>query len=135
MRHPIILLAAAALLPLPALAAPAAKRTVVVKHMVNPDGTVGVGSAAGEDPAVQRLVNDCSGRKFETTGSVGEGADKRETRIKLCGKPGASGAEWAKTLKDARSRIAAADLPDSSKAQIVAALDTAIARAESEPGR
>lgn len=116
-------------LPCAATAAPA-KKTVVVKHVVGPDGTVHDETSVGlaPDPALKTLVDECSGRKFEAVGVVGEGEQKRSTKIKLCGKPGETDAEWLATLQDARSRISGSALPAEIKAQIVAQLDTAIGR-------
>lgn len=115
----------------PALAAPASK-TVVVKHIVQADGTVHEQSSetTGAVPSQQlkSLVDSCPDRKFETTATIDANGQKRETHIRLCGKKGESDAEWAATLKDAIKRIKGSPLADESKARIVAELTAEIGK-------
>ena len=84
--------------------------------------------AEAADPQLKSLADTCAGHKFETTVVTGPG---RGSKVKICGEPGESDAQWVETLKDSLRKTE--DNPDMGprvKEQIVAALTTEIARAE-----
>lgn len=80
------------------------------------------------DPNAAAIVADCSSRKFETRVEIEKDGQKRLTRMKLCAAANSDDAAWARTLKDARTKIAAhPHISEESKANIVAKLDAEIA--------
>ena len=100
-------------------------------------GVAQVGSAVPRDEAVSEpdaeirsLVETCAGHKFETIVSVAPG---RGSKVKICGEPGQTVAEWVVTLKDsiAKTQANAAMAPDQ-REKIVAALRAEVARLEGE---
>ena len=81
------------------------------------------------DPEAVKLVTDCDARKFETTVEREENGEKQSSKVKLCGKPGQTDAEWIATLKDAAAKIEAnPKMPQTVKDQLSGALETEIAR-------
>ena len=80
------------------------------------------------NPQLKSLADSCSGHKFETTVVTGPG---RGSKVKICGEPGESEAQWVETLKDSiRKAEANPDLAPRVKDQIVAALKIEIAGVE-----
>lgn len=80
--------------------------------------------------ATETLAASCLDRKFETTVQVaGRDGQPRASKVKLCGKPGQSDAEWLGTLKDAVEKVVLD--PKMSKAvkdQLITAFNGEIAR-------
>lgn len=75
------------------------------------------------------LIESCSAHKFETTVDATVDGQPRRSKVKLCGKPGQTDADWAHTLEDAVGKIAAnPDMPTEVKAQITTALTAELAR-------
>lgn len=91
--------------------------------------------AAAEPPAdVQKLVQDCSAHRFETTIKGVKQGKPHESKVKLCGTPGQSDAEWIGTLKDAIAKVAAnPSMPPSAKQQIIVAVNAEIVRLGAVP--
>lgn len=84
--------------------------------------------AEAANPALKSLADTCAGHKFETTVVTGPG---RGSKVKICGEPGESDAQWVETLKDSMRKTQ--DNPGMGprvKEQIVAALTAEIAKAE-----
>jgi len=80
-------------------------------------------------PEMEKLLEDCSAHKFETTIDVTVEGKPKKSKVKLCGKPGQSDAAWIGTLKDAIEQTAANDrMPGSVRAQIITALSNEITR-------
>ena len=81
-------------------------------------------SDAGESQ-LKSLADSCSGHKFETTVVTGPG---RGSKVKICGEPGQTDAQWIVTLQDSiRKAEADPDMAPHVKEQLVAALRTEIA--------
>lgn len=93
-------------------------------------GLFATAAAAQEEPAadLKALAESCDAHKFETTVIV-EGS--RGKKVKICGKPGQSDADWLVTLRDSAAKVEAdeAMAPDV-KDQIAAALEAEIQRLE-----
>ena len=90
-------------------------------------------AAQAADPAAratETLAASCIAHKFETTVQVkGPDGKPRASRVKLCGKPGQTDAEWLRTLKDAVDKVTAdPKMSPGVKGQIVTALGAEIAR-------
>ena len=81
----------------------------------------------GATPERVAAIADCKGRWFEGAAIV-DPATKRGTRIRLCSKPGATDAEWTKTLRDAADQVRRRDMPAEPKAKLLAQIDAAIAK-------
>ena len=85
-------------------------------------------------PELKSLAETCAAHKFETM--VTRGDLKRATKVKICGKPGQTDADWLNTLKDSiRQAEANNALSQPVKDQIVAALKSEISRLESPAAR
>ena len=83
------------------------------------------------DPETVKLVADCSARKFETVVEREENGEKKSSKVKLCGQPGQTDAEWIATLRDAAAKIEGnPNLSQSAKEQLSAALEAEIAKVE-----
>jgi hypothetical protein len=81
-------------------------------------------------PEQKALAERCAAHKFETTVVVGDSG--RGKKVKICGKPGQSDADWLVTLKDSASKVAADKaMAQPVKAQIIAALKMEIDKLES----
>lgn len=79
----------------------------------------------GGESQLKSLADTCSGHKFETTVITGPG---RGSKVKICGEPGQTNAEWIVTLQDSiRKAEADPDMAPHVKEQLVAALRTEIA--------
>lgn len=83
--------------------------------------------AAAPDPELKALADSCMGRKFETLVAV-EGRS-RGSRVRICGEPGLSDADWLNTLRSSiRQTEANGSLSQPVKDQIIGALKAEIAR-------
>ena len=83
-------------------------------------------AATNEAPRaeMEKLLQDCDAHKFETVVNVMVDGKPHQSKVKLCGTKGQSGAAWVDTLKDAIAKIKANDkMPAETRAQIVAAMD------------
>lgn len=82
--------------------------------------------------ATETLAASCLDHKFETTVQVtGRDGRPRASKVKLCGKPGQSDAEWLVTLKDALEKVVLdPKMAKSAKDQVITALNAEIARLE-----
>lgn len=86
---------------------------------------------SAEKPAAeaQKLVEDCSAHRFETTIKGMRKGKPHESKVKLCGTPGQTDAEWIGTLKDAIAKVTVNPaLPPSAKQQIITAVKAEILR-------
>ena len=118
-----MMLAAAALLAGPALGQAGAGQRNDSRKMVRQM------SGKTVDPEAEAALANCAAHKFEASAEVGEGKAKRVTRIKLCGKAGDSDEAWIATLQKAGAQIKASEqLPEESRAKLIAAIDAEIAR-------
>lgn len=88
------------------------------------------GVAAEPDAAVKALADSCSARMFETVVPVAPG---RGTKVKICGVPGQTDAQWLVTLKDSLAKTESnAAMEPAVREKIVAALQAEIDRLEGE---
>jgi hypothetical protein len=102
---------------------------VVVRRTVLSSGKVR--TVVSGDPAAKAIIAGCGERRFETSAEVMDQGQKRMTKIKLCAKPGEDDAMWVKSLRQAATTIkGTAELPEASRAKIVADLAAEIARIE-----
>lgn len=86
-------------------------------------------SSSGPPAELKALADSCSDHRFETT-VVTDGSG-RGKRVKICGKPGQTDAEWLVTLRDSAKKVEADPAMEQAvKDQIVTALNTEIARLE-----
>lgn len=133
-RHLPLACLTAALVMQPALAGArqVTVHKVIIKDISSKGGLTKIVSTG--DPAARALISSCGERRFETQAEVTDSAGrKRVTRIKLCAKPGQDSASWIKTLRSAQATIrSSTTLPPEARTQIVAALQTEIARVEAE---
>ena len=85
--------------------------------------------AVGPQSELKALADSCAHHKFETTVVVdGSGRGKR---VKICGEPGQTDAEWLVTLRDSAKKVEAdGAMAQSVRDQIIAALKTEIGRLE-----
>jgi hypothetical protein len=75
------------------------------------------------------LADSCSDHRFETT-VITDGSG-RGKRVRICGKPGQTDAEWLVTLRDSAKKVEADPaMAQAVKDQIITALETEIARLE-----
>lgn len=79
----------------------------------------------GATPDRVALVNACGGHKFETMVEV-DAVTHRASRVKLCSKPGASDADWVKTLQSAIEQIEQRDMPPEARDKVIAELKAEI---------
>ena len=87
--------------------------------------------AGGEHDRHAALAADCGkGRKFESSSESGDDAkEKRVSKMVICSDPGESDEAWAKTLRDALTRVQGNDdMPAEGKAKIMADLQSEIAK-------
>lgn len=85
--------------------------------------------SAAAEPDLKALADSCDARKFETLVVVdGSGRGKK---VKICGKPGQTDAEWLVTLEDSARKIEAdPQMAQAVKDQILAALKPEIEQLE-----
>lgn len=85
-------------------------------------------------PEARKLIEDCSARRFETTIKGMSKGKPRESKVKMCGIPGQTDAEWIATLKDAVAKVAANPaMPPDAKKQIITAVNAEIVRLGAAP--
>ncbi len=104
-----------------------------------------IGAAAAAQPNAQpagtgqagaeAAAQSCTARKFETiirfTGANGK---ERQSKVKLCGTPGQTDAEWAKTLRDGADKMRAnLSMPPEARQQVVAAIEAELAKVDAAP--
>lgn len=116
-------MAAKALILLASLAAFAPGRAASPER----DNAVTIGATADR----VQLIQQCGGHRLETKAVVS--ASGREISVKLCSQPGASDADWVRTLEAGKQQIAEADYPPSAKQQLVAAFDAEIRKYGARP--
>ena len=86
-------------------------------------------AAAAPAPELKALADSCSAHKFETIVTI-EGR-RRGSKVKICGEPGQTDADWLNTLRDSvRKTEADAAMAPALRSQIVTALKAEIARLE-----
>lgn len=97
----------------------------------------GLAEAQPKEPApadapsaeMQKLLQNCDARKFETVIDVTVEGKPRKSKVKLCGTAGQSDADWIKTLKEAVDKTAANQkMPQAMRDRIITALNGEIAR-------
>ncbi len=83
---------------------------------------------------VQKLLEDCSAHRFETTIKGMSKGKPRESKVKMCGTAGQTDAQWIETLKDAIAKVAANPaMAPSAKEQIITAVNAEIVRLGATP--
>lgn len=83
----------------------------------------------------QKLLKDCSAHRFETTINLVVDGKPRQSKVKMCGIPGQTDAQWIVTLKDAVAKVEAnLTMPAGVKSQIVNAVNAEILRVTSGMG-
>jgi hypothetical protein len=87
-------------------------------------GESGVSKAEAE-----ALIAGCAGRRFEAPFEITIDGKVRRSKVKLCGKPGQSDAEWARTLEDAVRNVESnRTMPVAAKEQVVSAFKAELAK-------
>jgi hypothetical protein len=79
----------------------------------------------------EALIAQCSAYKFESV-VVLDPVKNRTTRVKLCSVPGASDAEWVKTLNAAIVQLEQRRMPGAAKVQLIEELRAEIAKFDSK---
>lgn len=96
-------------------------------------GFLALAAGATAQPAnppkeVRELLQDCSAHRFETVVSAVVDGQLKRSRMKLCGTPGQSDADWVNTLRDSAAKIAAnPGVPPAMRTEMVKALNAEIA--------
>lgn len=86
-------------------------------------------AAGGVDSESAAVIANCTARKFETTVQVTVRGKPKSSKVKLCGEPGQTDAEWRRTLTDAVGKVAGnPKMSPAVKDQIIAALNLEIAK-------
>ena len=81
----------------------------------------------GDTPDRVAQIERCQGHKFESRVEV-DPVKKRSTRVKLCANPGASDADWVKTLEAAVVQIEQRDMPPEARQKLIGELRGEIAK-------
>ena len=81
----------------------------------------------GDTPDRVSMVNQCPGHKFETMVEI-DAVKHRSTRVKLCSKPGATDAEWVRTLHAAIAQFEMRNMAPAARAQVIAELQAELAK-------
>ena len=81
----------------------------------------------GATPGRVAQVDRCQGHKFESRVEI-DPVKKRSTRVKLCANPGASDADWVKTLEAAVVQIEQRNMPPEARQKLIGELQGEIAR-------
>ena len=106
-------------------APPAEPTTAAQEPPVEGEG----GTEEEKELAAAAALVDCDIRKFETSIELVKDGKTRVTRMKLCATSDADDASWARTLTDAKAKIAEnSGISDESKARITEQLDAEIAK-------
>lgn len=74
----------------------------------------------------------CQSFRFETVVVI-DPSQKRGSRVRLCANPGATEADWVKTLEDAIVQIKDGPMPAGAKADLVGQIEAEIARYRPKP--
>lgn len=81
----------------------------------------------GATPGRVAQIERCQGHKFESIVEI-DPVKRRSTRVKLCANPGASDAEWVKTLEAAVVQIEQRDMPPEAKDKLIGELKSELAK-------
>ena len=81
----------------------------------------------GATPDRVKLVDACGGHKFDSLIEF-DPVKHRSTRVKLCSKPGASDADWVKTLNSAIVQIEDRNMPPTAKEKLLAELHVEVSK-------
>ena len=88
-------------------------------------------AARAPSARAEQLMQNCDAHKFDTVVKTVVDGQPEQSKVKLCGKEGQSDAEWIGTLKDAVAKLNAnQEMPADERNQIIAALNSEIARLE-----
>ncbi|MEO5578225.1 MAG: hypothetical protein ABIR25_04130 [Sphingomicrobium sp.] len=94
----------------------------------------------GDTPERVAQVQRCEGYKFESLVEI-DPVEKSTTRVKLCANPGASDADWVKTLEAAVAQIEQRDMPPEARQKLIGEMRIEISKyaatsnsAETVPG-
>ena len=92
-------------------------------------GQVAPGDKVVEGATAERVeqVERCPGHKFDSVVQI-DPVRKRSTRVKLCADPGASDADWVKTLEAAIVQIEQRAMPAEAKDKLIGQLKAEIAK-------
>jgi hypothetical protein len=95
-------------------------------------GTAASGQPAQPSAAPEAPAQACNARQFETvvrfTSADGKG---RQSKVKLCGTPGQSDADWARTLRDGAQKARAKSAwPPAARQQVATAIEAELAKVE-----
>lgn len=91
-------------------------------------------AAAEPSEAAQKLLQDCSAHRFETVVSGTKDGKPHQSKVKLCGTPGQTDAQWLGTLKDTILKVGADPrMPPAAKKQIVDAVNLELVRLGAVP--
>ena len=86
----------------------------------------------GDTPDRVAQVERCQGRKFESLVEI-DPVKKRTTRVKLCANPGASAADWVKTLESAVAQIEQRDMPPEARQKLIGEMRIEISKYAATP--
>lgn len=86
------------------------------------------GQAEVSRTEAEALLAACGGRRFETPVEIAAEGKVRRSKVKLCGTPGQSDADWIRTLEDAVRNVDNSRMPPAAKEQVIAAIRAEIAR-------
>lgn len=117
------LLAASIVIALPLSAQPAPAPSAAPVVTAQPPEKI----VEGATPDRVAQVDNCQGHKFESRVEI-DPVKKRSTRIKLCANPGASDADWVKTLEEAVVQIEQRNMPPEARQKLIGELEREIAR-------
>lgn len=81
----------------------------------------------GDTPDRVAQIERCQGHKFNSLVEI-DPVRKRTTRVKLCANPGATDADWIKTLEAAVVQIEQRAMPPQAKDKLIGELNNEIAR-------
>ena len=111
-----------------AIAIPASAQVAPVSP-TGPASPAATGEKVVEGATAQRVdqVERCPGHKFDSVIEI-DPVRKRSTRVKLCADPGASDADWVKTLEAAVIQIEQRAMPDEAKDKLLGQLKAEIAK-------
>ena len=103
----------------------------------SPPGQPAEGQGVAQDEkeiAAAAALVDCDKRRFETSVELVRDGKTRVTRMKLCATSDADDASWARTLSDAKAKIAEnSGISDESKPRITEQLEAEIAKLAGDP--
>jgi len=104
---------------------------LAVEASAAPQKKAGAAASAPSSPA--QLMQSCDAHKFETIVKTVVDGQPHQSKVTLCGKQGQDDAQWIGTLKDAVAKLSSnQEMPAGERSQIIAALNSEIARLEIE---